>query len=256
MIKAIIIDDESKARDLLKFLIRQSPHEIEVVGDYETLPKGIEGIKEHQPNVVFLDIEMPLVSGIKILEYIPNPDFEIIFATAYDSYAIQAFELSALDYLLKPINKEKLFKSIEKVGQQMDVKARLQLYEQNNSKDNSLKICIPSLEENYYIEVENILAIEANRSYCFIHTANKKYVLSRPLSTFEQKYMPLEGFERVHRSWIANMAKAKGYIGKTKEIILDNDTTIPVSRRYMDKVKELIVSLSILLSICSQLIFS
>lgn len=240
MLKAIIIDDESKARDLLKFLIRQAPYEITVLGDYETLPKGIEGIKEHKPDVVFLDIEMPLVSGVRILEYIPNPDFEIIFATAYDNYAIQAFELSALDYLLKPISKEKLFKSIEKVGQQVDIKTRLQLYEKNKSKDNPLKICIPGSDEDYYINIDTILAIEANRSYCFIHTESKKYVLSRPLSTFEEKYMPLSGFERVHRSWIANITKAKKYNSKNKEIVFNENTIVPVSRKYIDRVRAII----------------
>jgi two-component system LytT family response regulator len=239
MIRAVIIDDESKARDLLKYLIEQSPYEIEVVGMYQSLVKGVEGIKEHQPDVVFLDIEMPKVSGIKILEYIPEPDFAIIFATAYDNYAIQAFELSALDYLLKPINREKLHRSIEKVGEQIDIKARLQLYEENKNKENPLRICIPGLEESFFIEVADLIAVEANRSYCFIHTTDKKYVLSRPLSVFEQKYMPLENFERVHRSWIVNMSLAKSYAGKSKELILENGMGIPVSRRHLDKVKNI-----------------
>ena len=173
MIKAIIIDDESKARDLLDYLLDKAPQEVQVMGKYPTLPKGIEGIKQHQPDVVFLDIEMPQVSGIKILEYIPEPDFAIIFATAYDNYASQAFELSALDYLLKPINKDKLFKSLEKVDRRIDMKARLNLYEENKNKENPLKICLPSLDGNQIILVSDILAIEANRSYSFVHTTKK-----------------------------------------------------------------------------------
>lgn len=243
MIRAIIIDDESKARDLLDYLLKQAPYNIQVMGKYGTLLEGIKGIEQHDPDVVFLDIEMPQVSGIKILEYIPNPSFEIIFATAYDNYAIQAFELSALDYLLKPINKEKLFKSIEKVGERMNVRARLQLYEQNKNKANPLKICIPSLEGNHFVEVASILAVEANRSYCTIHTQIKKYVLSRPLSVFEQRYMPLANFERAHRSWIVNMAQVKFYKSKEKELVLSDQLSVPISRRRHEQIKEIMRSL-------------
>lgn len=239
MIRAIIIDDESKARDLLNYLLEESPYEIEVLGMYETLLDGVNGIKKHNPDVVFLDIEMPEVSGVKILDFIPDPEFSIVFVTAYDNYAVRAFELSALDYLLKPINREKLHKSIEKLHREVDMKSKLKIYDQNTNKKAPLKICIPSSEENYFIEVNTILAVEANRSYCFIHTLEKKYILSRPLSDFEQKYLPLDGFERVHRSWIVNTNLIQSFIGKNKEVQLNNGMKVPVSRSHLDKIKAL-----------------
>lgn len=242
MIKAIIIDDEPMARDLLALLIEETEHEIEVVAKCEDLLTGVTQIKKLKPDVVFLDIEMPEVSGLQILEHIPNPDFEIIFATAYDSYAIKAFELSAIDYLLKPIDIEKLSKSIIRLGEKLDVKERLQTYEQNREGEAPIKVCIPNLGRGHdVILIEDILAIEADRNYSIIYTKENKYTLSKSLSYFESKYMPLEGFFRTHRSWIVNMAHIERFIKASKEIII-GEIRIPISRKKYADVKQLLTN--------------
>lgn len=232
MLKAIIIDDESKARDLLELLIQESGRAVEVIGKYPTLLTGVEGIKEHQPDVVFLDIEMPEIRGLKILDYIPNPNFALVFATAYDQYAIKAFELSALDYLLKPIDDEKLNLTLDKVGKHKLMKERLLIYEQNKQEGQPLKICIP-LSNNKYdvVFVQDILAVEADRNYCYIHTINKRYFLTKSLSHFEETYMPLEGFVRCHRSWIVNLNQVASLKKSSKKMLMQHQNLeIPISR--------------------------
>lgn len=236
--KIIIIDDESKARDLLELLINEQDANALLVGKYATLEAGIEGILTHHPDVVFLDIEMPQLSGLQILEYIPQPDFEIIFATAYDKYAIKAFELSALDYLLKPIDEEKLGLALKKVGQKIQMKERLLLYEQNRQEQDSLRICIPSIDGSHdIIKVEDIIAIKAERSYSCIYTASKNYTLSKSLSYFVEKYMPLEGFERTHRSWVVNLKKVTAFNKKTKELIVSGKIKVSISRQNYNNIK-------------------
>jgi two-component system LytT family response regulator len=238
MLKAIIIDDESKARNLLELLIKESGEPVQVVGKYATLLKGVEGIRQHHPDVVFLDIEMPEIQGLELLTYIPNPDFELIFATAYDQYAIKAFELSALDYLLKPIDEDKLKSTLERVGKQKLIKERLQLYEQNRKEEVPLRVCIPKANNQYdIIAVQDILAVEADRNYCYLHTIQKSYFLTKSLSHFEEKYMPLDGFERTHRSWIANLNKVKEFNKAAKKIIFSPEKLeVPISRSNMDHI--------------------
>jgi two-component system LytT family response regulator len=238
MLKAIIIDDESKARDLLELLIQESGESVVVVGKYANLLSGVEGIRSHQPDVVFLDIEMPEIQGLQLLEYIPEPNFELVFATAYDQYAIKAFELSALDYLLKPIDEDKLKETLKKVGKQKLIKERLQLYEQNRKESEPLKICIPKANNQYdIVAVQDILAVEADRNYCYLHTVQKSYFLTKSLSHFEEKYMPLDGFDRTHRSWIANLNKVKGFNKAAKKIVfIEGNLEVPISRANMDRI--------------------
>lgn len=241
MLKAVIIDDESKARDLLELLIQESNREVEVVGKYPTLLTGVEGIKQHQPDVVFLDIEMPEMQGLHILEFIPNPEFELVFATAYDQYAIKAFELSALDYLLKPIDDEKLNQTLDKVGKHKLMKERLMIYEKNRKEEEPLKICIPSSNNNYdVVPVQDIMGVEADRNYCYIHTTTKKYFLSKSLSHFEEKYLPLDGFERCHRSWIANLHQVAKFKKSQRKLLMQHqDLAIPISRANVDRIYDL-----------------
>jgi two-component system LytT family response regulator len=238
MIKAIIIDDESKARDLLELLIKESGKNIRIVAKCQDLKTGIEQITLHQPDVVFLDIEMPHASGLQILEHIPYPDFEIIFATAYDQYAIKAFELSALDYLLKPIDEDKLALSIDKLGQRIDMKIRLESYAANKQQKEPVTICLPiSASSHEMIFVKNILCIEADRNYSVIHTLTKKYTISKSLSYFVDKYLPIDGFIRTHRSWIVNLYHVQKLNFNKKELSLDK-LIIPVSRGNFAKVKK------------------
>lgn len=243
MIKAIIIDDESKARDLLELLIHESGRAIKVVAKCADMIQGLAAIKEHQPDVVFLDIEMPEISGLQLLEYIPNPNFEIIFATAYDQYAIKAFELSALDYLLKPIDEDKLALSIDRLGKKVDLRNRLLTYEQNQQEGEPVKICIPSSQKDYDIVlVKDIVAVEASRNYSIIHTTEQKFTLSKSLSYFVDQYLPIKGFMRTHRSWVVNLNYAQKLDKSSKEIILPH-LSIPVSRNNYLEVKTQLMKL-------------
>lgn len=240
MIKAIIIDDESKARDLLELLLLELDRNVQVLAKCPDLNTGIAAVRQYQPDVVFLDIEMPEVSGLQLLEYIPEPNFEIIFTTAYDQYAIKAFELAALDYLLKPIDEDKLAVSIEKLGKKMTINARLLAYEQNRQEQEPVKICIPSVQGEYAIVwIKDIIAIQADRNYSIIHTINKKHVLSKALRYFVDQYLPLEGFVRTHRSWVVNLAYVQTFSKKDKVIYFPN-LMVPISRSHFNTVKQLL----------------
>lgn len=240
MIKAIIIDDESKARDLLELLLVELERGIEVRAKCPDLPAGIAAIREHEPDVVFLDIEMPEVSGLQLLDYIPAPNFELIFATAYDRYAIKAFELAALDYLLKPIDEDKLALSIDKLGKRMNLKARLLAYEQNRQQQDPVKICIPNHQGEYTIVwIQDIVAIQADRNYSIIYTTTKKYTLSKSLGHFADQYLPIQGFLRTHRSWIVHLKYIQKFSKKDKTIHC-LDFIIPISRSNFSHVKEVL----------------
>ncbi|MBI3232597.1 MAG: response regulator, partial [Bacteroidetes bacterium] len=115
MLRAIIIDEEPKARRILEIMINENCVDVSIVAQEEDVPSGVLAIKEHQPDLVFLDIEMPIYDGFRLFEFIDDHNFEVIFTTAYNDYALRAFEVSAVDYLLKPIQTEQLQKAIEKV---------------------------------------------------------------------------------------------------------------------------------------------
>lgn len=235
--KAIIIEDEKRAQIYLKGVINQVAPEIEVVAICDDLPSGVLAIRKFQPEIVFLDIEMPKYNGLEIVNFFGKDEiqFNIIFTTAYNQYAIQAFKTSALDYLLKPIDPEELKETIERYKQkQLTTFHKLQVAKLSIA--HTERIAIPDGNNLIMIEVNEILYLKADSNYTDIHLTNgKKYTTSRILKNFEETLSSYSQFFRCHKSYIINILhtlKFSRVNGGT--IVLKNDVEIPISIEKTD----------------------
>ncbi|WP_299108965.1 response regulator [uncultured Tenacibaculum sp.] len=208
-IKAVLIDDEQRARDVLVNLLNRATTNINIISTCRNLEEGVKKIKELQPDVVFLDVQMPNYVGYEIVKFFDKIDFEIIFVTAYDQYAIKAFELNAIDYLVKPIDRTKLNIALEKLEEKLKQKNQLIDYQSllKTIKDkNYKKIVIPELGNRHIVDLKNIVAIEASGAYSIIHLKeNKQITTSKNLKYFEEIFLKELSFFRSHRGWIINL---------------------------------------------------
>lgn len=213
-IKAILVDDEESARDVLQNLLERFCPDIELLAKCENIPEAVQEIKKYQPDLVFLDIEMPQYSGFEIVKFFSEINFQIVFVTAYDQYAIKAFEVSAVDYLLKPIDIARLKLSIDRVRQQQNIlqqAERLTLLNTILEQREIKSIVISDKGQQHVINIKNIIAVEAQESYCFIHTPQKKITASKNLKHFETLLERMPQFIRVHKSWLINKEHLLNY---------------------------------------------
>lgn len=241
-IKVIIIDDELLARNLLRGLIKEYCPDVEILADCADLPNGIKAIRRLKPDLVFLDIEMPGHTGLELLEFFNEDeiDFSIVFTTAYNQYAIQAFKLSAVDYLLKPIEPEELENAIERY-KKLTVRNK-QTYttlKENLQPQSTKKLAVPEGNTIKFLELENIQFFKADSSYTEIHfTDDTKMVISRTLKNIEETLDEQHGFFRCHKSYLVNMRYVTGYVKSDGGyIVLNDNKELPVSP---DKVQELL----------------
>lgn len=232
-LKAIIVDDEESARDVLQSLLTRFCPEVSVVAKCDNLPEAVGVIEYEQPDLVFLDIEMPNYAGYEIVNFFKAITFEIIFVTAYDQYAIRAFEVAAIDYLLKPIDIERLKKTIVRVRDHRSIEQqakRLSLLG-NTLENKQLKNIVVSDRGNQHIiPIESIVAVEAQESYCTIHTTDKKYTASKNLKHFETIFNDLPRIIRVHKSWIINLACMQSYSKSELSIQMTNGIVAKLSK--------------------------
>jgi len=235
-LKAIIIDDSPQARKLLALMLDEYKKDLEIVGEAENASLGFELVKKNKPDVIFLDIEMPGKSGIQLAEQLikENLNPEIIFTTAYNDYALKAFRLSAIDYLLKPIHEAHLGEAIQKIkNQQPDYKEKkLQTFIDNYENKLPKTINIPTTSGYQFIKIETIMYIKADGSYTHIFTTNEKPItVSKNLKYFE---LALEGFSqfiRVHRGYLINVYQMKKFDKQNRgEIIMNDDAIIDLAR--------------------------
>lgn len=206
-IKSILVDDEESARDVLAHLLERFCPDVELLAKCENITDAVKSIQQYQPDLVFLDIEMPNYAGFEIVDFFKEINFDIIFITAYDQYAVRAFELAAIDYLLKPIDIERLKNAVARVQTHrnaIEQSSRISLLS-NTLQSNTLKnIVIADKGLQQIIAIDSIIAIEAQESYCCINTGNQKYVASKNLKHFETILESLPEFIRVHKSWLIN----------------------------------------------------
>lgn len=234
MLKAIIIDDEQRAQRVLKNLLENFCEEVEVLACCSSLVEGIKNINKLQPDVVFCDIEMPQHTGLEILDFFNEVTFELIFATGYSEYALKAFELSAIDYLLKPIQLEKLETAIEKVKSKKEsdsMAERLSTLKQNFSAKKITRVALPVMDGLLFVEVAKISLLEADGSYTTVWFKDgTKIVISKKLKYFEEMLQFNEQFYRVHRSSIVNLNEIKQYAKKDGIITLENNKVSKIAR--------------------------
>lgn len=240
--KALIIDDEKKARHVLNVLVSENCPKITQLFEADNLLTGVELIKQEQPSIVFLDIEMPEHSGLEILDFIEKDvhNFEIIFTTAYSEYAIQAFQLSAIDYLLKPVRpsqvKEAVDKAISILGN-TQINKRLAELKSSLQESNFKKIGLPNADGIKFVNFQDIIMLEADGMYTKVSTHNDGSILvSKPLKYFVDLLQKITTFYRPHRSHLINLAYIKEYIKKDGGyIIMENDKTVSVSKDKKDE---------------------
>lgn len=232
--KAIIVDDEESARNVLSHLLHHFCPEIQVVQKCHDVISAVQAIDKHQPDVVFLDIEMPNFAGYEIISFFKEVNFEIIFITAYDQYAIKAFEISAVDYLLKPLEINRLRQSIEKLSQKIEsnyLKEKFSILADSLKNNEAKKIIIPSPGGQKIIPINDIIAIEAQESYSFIYMKDgKKHTVSKNLKHFELTLSDNSIFFRVHKSWMINLKSISRFSKSKLEIELENNIIAKLSK--------------------------
>ncbi|WP_046757271.1 LytR/AlgR family response regulator transcription factor [Kordia jejudonensis] len=240
--KVIIIDDERKARNLLHILIAENCPKIKEIYEAEDLLSGVELIKKERPQIVFLDIEMPEHSGLEIMNFLDkeNFNFEIIFTTAYSEYAIKAFQLSAIDYLLKPVRATQIQEAVEKALKHIgksQINIKLEELKKSLASSNFNKIGLPFSDGFKFVNFNEIILLEADGMYTKITTLNESEILvSKPLKHFVALLGKIKTFYKPHRSYLINLTYIKEYIKKDGGyIIMDNNETVSISK---DKKEE------------------
>lgn len=240
--KALIIDDENKARRLLKQLLLEQCPEIEVIEQATDLESGIAIIRSERPNIVYLDIEMPKYSGLQILELLDDYviDFQIIFTTAYNQYAIDAFKLSAIDYLLKPIDREELRlatnKAITALNEQ-NINTQLQDLKKAFNQLALNKIALEIPKGVIFISHDDIVLFEADGMYTKTHLENgDTQLICKPLKHFVAQLQGLPIFYKPHRSYLINLKHIKELSKKDgHHLVMTNNKTIPISKDKRDE---------------------
>jgi two-component system LytT family response regulator len=239
MQKAFIIDDELQSCNFLhKTLLEYFP-EIMVAGEASNVEKGLRGIKEHKPDIVFLDIQMKGETGFDLLNKLDKIDFSLIFTTAYDQYAIKAFRFNAIDYLLKPIITNELIEAVNKVKQRTVTQTALkeqvdQLYKDIKNPDKIHdKIAVPTGEGFIVIPINEIVYCHASSNYTEFYLTDKKCIVSSYTLKQYDVILTLQSFFRAHRSYLINMAHVKMYRkGEGGEIVMSNGHEIELSRTH------------------------
>lgn len=240
-LSAILIDDEPNNLDNLASLLREYCPEVRVVGTATSAEAGAALIRQMAPELVFLDIQMPGQSGFDLLRGLESIDFEIIFVTAFDQYAIQAIRFAAVDYLLKPLGPEELQQAVARAARNARRKR------QNLQLDNLLhllqhprdahRIALPSLEETRFVRPADIVRCESDNNYCIFHlSGGEQFIVSRPIYEFEELLQPF-GFVRCHQSHLVNPRFVRSWVKKDGGYLLMQDgAQAPVSRAKKEEV--------------------
>lgn len=244
-IKTILVDDEPRGLSSLKKLLEFNCPEVEIIATCSSADEAVEKIKELKPQLVFLDINMPQKSGFDLLNEIDKRDFEIIFVTAHNNYMLQAFQYSAVDYLLKPVDEDLLKQAVSRAAQKSETKQEAgsleTLLHNIAQKENpaKMKLCISSLKGFQVVEIQDIIYCEANSNYTNFHFTNRPLICtSKPIHEYET-LLSDQNFVRIHKSFVVNLQHVTEYIrGEGGSVVLSNGQEIEVSRRK----KELLMS--------------
>ncbi|OIN56081.1 LytR/AlgR family response regulator transcription factor [Arsenicibacter rosenii] len=241
MYRALVIDDEPRACNILEILVSKYIPEISLFRRATTPPEGISLIQSMRPHLVFLDIEMPMQNGFDVLNAIDDIDFEVIFTTAYSQFALQAIKVSALDYLLKPIDVDELRlafdKFLRKQTETLRPKALIRNLAENLSvsKPNQQRLPISTTEGLHFLPIAEIIRCEASSNYTFFHlTGNRRFCASKTLKEFEGMLKDHD-FVRVHKSHLVNMQFVQ-LIDPAGVIHLTDNTRLTMSRRQRKRL--------------------
>lgn len=250
MIQTVIIDDERNNIENLEGLLQQYCTQVHILGVATNADDGIVLIKNLQPKLVFLDIQMPEKTGFEMLKELQEYSFEIILITAYDQYGIQAIKFSAVDYLLKPVNIEELKAAVLKAERRIKDKMQnrelenlLQLIK-NREQKSTHKLALPTLKETRFVNPGEIIRAESSNAYTsFFLSSGEKIVVSKPIYEYEELLADF-GFLRCHQSHLVNREYIKSWVKEDGGyLILENGNEIPISRSKKDNVTQALIHL-------------
>ena len=237
MLKAILIDDEPKCVDLLLRELAMHCPQVQVVGKTTSSEEGLRLIQVLQPDLVFLDIEMPRLNGFQLLEKVGEIFFQLIFVTAYNEFAVKAFRFNALDYLLKPIDTDELQQAVRKAARQQRVDGRqLQMLQrQLHQQQVADKIAIPYQNAVIFLDLKEIIYCESDNNYTkVLATESRHYLLTRTLKEVTE-VLEDRNFLRVHRQYLINLDQIKKLVkDEGWYVVMSNGNSIPVSRNQRD----------------------
>lgn len=248
-LKTILIDDEPRGISSMQKLLQINCPEINVIGSFTDADEAIQMIKKLNPDLVFLDIAMPVKNGFELLKELKGQSFEVIFVTAHNQFMIEAFHFSAIDYLLKPVEDNLLVDAVNRARKRIDEKTgnkNVETFLHNLKQKHSpqkMKLCIPSLKGFQVIELDDILYAESSGNYTNLYFSNKAMVCtSKPMHEYERS-LEDAGFVRIHKSILVNLLHVKEYLrGEGGSVILSNGHEVEVARRKKDlliaKMKE------------------
>lgn len=241
-LKVVIVEDEKHSRETLKKLLEEFCEDVKIIATASSVKEAVKVLSVFSPDIVFLDIELQPGVGFDVLNQIKEPNFEIIFTTAFEKYAIKAIKFSSLDYLLKPIDLDELQQAIEKARNRMDKNvSRLQIETliQNLSQESSRqeKICLATTSGMEFISIEDIIVCKADGSYTSFILKNKSPLLvSKHLKEYEN-LLAEQQFMRVHNSYLINLKEVKKYIKSDGGyIIMSNDMHVSISPRKKEEL--------------------
>lgn len=233
MRKAIIIDDENRTRDLIAKMINSFGLDIEAIAAGENVQSGIQAIETHQPDLVFLDIQMPDGTGFDVLRAIPNKKFDVIFITAHEEFAIKAIKFSALDYILKPVDAEELKRAVEKALLSMEHRkedAQFDALQNNIQPQQKRRLVLKTQESVHVVDLDQIIRCEADRNYTsFFLTENRKILVSKTLKEYET-LLTGYNFLRVQQSHLINLDYVDRYDkGNGGSVVMKDGSEVPLS---------------------------
>ncbi|HPF04073.1 MAG TPA: LytTR family DNA-binding domain-containing protein [Bacteroidales bacterium] len=239
-LKALIVDDEPNAVDFINSVIGEYCPGLEVVGKAHNMTEGIKRIRELKPDLVFLDVEMPNGTGFDLLSHFPDKEFDVIFITAFNHYAIKAIKFSAVDYILKPLNITEFIEAVNKVIQKrsespVQMNDNFRVLMENLRSPVPSRLAIPTADGMEYLNPREIIRIEADRSYSWFYlTGNRKLLVSKNLKEF-QDLLGDRNFFRSHNSHLINLKYVRKFVRKEGGYIeMQDGEQIPVSRNRKD----------------------
>ncbi len=243
-IKILIVDDENPARKKIRSYLKEQEGSNAIV-EAENGLDAVEKIREHQPDLIFLDIQMPGMTGFEVIETIGIENMPVVvFVTAYDQYAIDAFEVQAVDYLLKPFDQERFQKSFDRALEQIELKKnniailKNLLNEIKSEKKYLDRIMVNIGHRFFYVKTREIIYISAEEKYVYLHTEKDHHLIRETMNNLEQQLDPFK-FKRIHRSYIVNIdfiKEMQPWSHGDYVVILKNGTNLTLSRRFRDRL--------------------
>jgi two-component system LytT family response regulator len=238
-LRVVIVDDEPDAVKLLQMQVEQHCPQVTVVGSFTSSTAALQGIKELQPHLLFLDVEMPVMNGFELLERLYPQTFSIVFVTAYNQFALKAFKFNALDFIVKPVDTQELIQAVAKAERQVKPTSdQLSQLQKSLRGEPITKIAIPGQSGVTFIDLNDIVYAEASNNYSkIIITDGRNFLISKTLKDV-QEVLEEEHFLRVHRQYIINLNHVKQLNRNEGILTMDNGDPIPIARAQKERLVE------------------